>query len=397
MYESGQPEIDAVSQVIRTGQLFRYRGGEGGQCDQFEAALKKKVGVEYALMVNSGTSALICALVSQGLGPGDEVLVPAYTFMATALAVLAVGAVPILVEVDQTLLIDVQDMERKITPRTKAFIPVHMLGRICDMDPILALAKKHNIVVVEDAAQAMGGTYKGRFVGTMGQAGAYSYNHFKIIGCGEGGAFVTHDMTAYDRGLIFHDGGAVFRAYADKVKTPFFAGYNFRTSEMQGAFMRVQLERLDGILSRLRERRRAIIETINDAGSAAGFRVSPVKDDAGDCGTTVPVIFDQESDALGFVAAQKHSAFKPGRPFDTGRHVYCNWSPVLEQHGSHHPMLSAFRWAKEKIEYHRDMCPATLDILKRTVVLATPYSLSVPEVREQAKAAANWATALILK
>ena len=151
----GFREWIAVSRVIARGQLLRYRGGEDGFTTRFEAQLCKKIGVKHALTVNSGTSALISALVAAGIGPGDEVLVPAYTWVATAAAPLAVGAVPVLVDVDESLTIDPEDIKRKITPYTKAIIPVHMLNLVCNMDAITAIAAQHRLLVIEDACQAV--------------------------------------------------------------------------------------------------------------------------------------------------------------------------------------------------------------------------------------------------
>jgi len=172
----GAMELITLSRVIASGQLLRYRGGEHGFTTQFEKDLTKKLGVKHALTVNSGTSALVSALAAAGIGPGDEVLVPAYTWVATAIAPLAVGAVPILVDVNESLTIDPEDIKRKITPYTKAIIPVHMLNLVCDMDAITAIAKQHRLQVIEDACQAVGVTYKGRRVGTIGEVGAFSFN-----------------------------------------------------------------------------------------------------------------------------------------------------------------------------------------------------------------------------
>ena len=155
MYEIGQEEIEAVAAVLRSGQLFRYRGGEGGQADACEKRLAELCGCQHALVVTSGTAALICALVGLGIGPGDEVIVPAYTWLASAGAVLNVGAIPVLANADETLTLDPADFERRIGPRTKAVIPVHMGGRPANMDAILAVARRHGLHVLEDACQAI--------------------------------------------------------------------------------------------------------------------------------------------------------------------------------------------------------------------------------------------------
>ena len=207
MYEIGQEEIDAVAKVIRSGQLFRFRGGEGGEADTFEARMRELLGSRHFLSVTSGTAALICGLAGLEIGPGDEVLVPAYTWLASPGAVLAAGAIPVLVDCDESLTMDPDDLERRIGPRTRAIMPVHMVGRPCNLDRILAIAKERGLKVIEDACQAVGGSYGGRRLTTLGDAGAFSFNQFKNIGCGEGGGLTTSDTAVYHRALVHHDLG----------------------------------------------------------------------------------------------------------------------------------------------------------------------------------------------
>jgi dTDP-4-amino-4,6-dideoxygalactose transaminase len=383
MYAFGKAEIEALTQVVKSGKLFRYRGGEGGWCDRFEAELAQKIGVKHALLLSSGTAALTCALVGVGIKPGDEVIVPAYTFMASALAVTAAGGIPIVAEIDESLMLDPRDVERKITRDTKAIIPVHMVGRVCDMGALLRLARRRNLIVVEDACQAVGGSYRGRRLCSLGRAGAFSFNFFKIIGCGEGGAMLTSDLNTYDRGLIYHDGGAVFRKYAEKLKTPFFAGSNFRVSELQGAFMYMQLRRLDGILQRLRARAAAMREAL---AAARRFRLSPSNEIEGDCGVSVPVQFDTPKAAQDFVQWMQDRKCGSGfRPIDTGRHVYYNWEPIMKQQGAHCAELNPYRWARRKIVYARDMCPRSIELMSRSVLINVPYAASVGEARLMAR------------
>jgi len=383
MYKIGKEEAEAVSKVIASRQLFRYRGGEGGHCDRFEANLAKKTGVKHTLLTSSGTGALICAMVGIGIGPGDEVIVPAYTFMATPLAVLAAGGIPILAEVNESLMLDPEDVEKKISRHTKAIVPVHMLGHCCDMKALMRIARKHRLHVIEDACQAVGGSYRGKRLGSIGHAGAFSFNQFKNISCGEGGAVLTNDDVIYDRSLLHHDGGCVFRAHAERINVPFFAGLNFRASELLGAIMSVQLKRLDGILKRLRQRQALMKEIL---GKSEHFRLSPSNEDEGDCGSTVHLLFESDKEAKSFVDRVNESNLgKACRPIDTDLHVYTNWEPVLKKRGSHCSNLNPFEMAKRKIHYSADMCPRTLDILSRTAGMNVPFDLSLKEVRSSAK------------
>jgi dTDP-4-amino-4,6-dideoxygalactose transaminase len=383
MYELGQREIDAVAKVIRDGQLFRYRGGEGGWCDRFEAAFAGKIGSKYALALSSGTAGLICGMVGAGVKPGDEVIVPAYTFMATPLAVLAVGAIPVIVDVDESMALCPKATEAAISQYTRAIIPVHMIGRPCDMNAMKRIARKHKLLIIEDACQAVGGSYRGKRLGSIGDAGAFSFNQFKIIGAGEGGAMVTNDLTAYDKAMVHHDGGCVFRKHADKVSTPFFAGSAFRISEITGAILFEQLKQLDGILKRLRSRANAMRAEL---AKCSDFELSPCNDVEGDCGVAVSLTFDTIDAADAFMARHNETApFWPYKPVDTGRHVYTHWTPILEQHGAFCAEADPFKHARRRIRYSAEMCSKSLEIMSRSVVLHTPYDLSVKDTRQAVK------------
>lgn len=294
-------------------------------------------------------------------------IVPGYTFMASAIAVLAVGAIPIVAEVDGSLTIDPADMERKIGPRTKAAMPVHMCGLPCNMDAVMDAAARHRLSVMEDLCQADGGSYKGKRLGTIGHAGGMSFNFYKIMTSGEGGAVVTSDRVAYERALIHHDGGCVFRPHAEEVGVAFFAGTNFRTNEIMAAILRVQLSRLDEMLGRMRAQKRRFAEKLSGHPK---LRFIPHHDLDGDCGTTVFFQFDAEEPARAFAKALGEEGIGGSLPIDSGRHVYCNWEPVMARRGSHHAFLDPFRMPENRgcrMDYAKDMCPQTLDVLARTV------------------------------
>ncbi|MGC9468501.1 MAG: DegT/DnrJ/EryC1/StrS family aminotransferase [Anaerolineae bacterium] len=368
MYIIGKEEAEAVRRVIESKQLFRYRGGEGGESDSFEKEWSEKIGVTYTIAVTSGTAALISGLVGMGIGPGDEVIIPAYTFMATASAVLAVGAVPIIAEVDSSLTIDPEDVERKVTARTKVIIPVHMVGLPSNMDAIMAIAERHGLKVLEDACQADGGSYGGQRLGAIGDAGAFSFNHFKIITCGEGGALVTDDREIYERALIFHDSGAGFRDHAGDMHVPIFAGLNFRINEILSAILRVQLTRLDPMLEAMLTEKRTVIDALSGTGP---FTFNPIHDVEGDCGTTIALMFEDEATNRRFLEGCHDAGVRTDTPIDSGIHVYSRWEPVLKHRGSHHPAFNAYNLTDADIEYSKDMCPRTLDVLARTAYLYT--------------------------
>ncbi len=207
----GDEEVDAVVAVLRDRTLFRYHGSRTpARVAGLEAAACDAFGCGYALATANGTAALRCALAALGVGCGDEVIVPAFTFIATVGAVVNAGAVPVFAEVDDSLTIDVDDVARKIGPRTAAVVPVHLENVACAMDALLALARARDVPIVEDAAQAIGVTYHGRAVGTLGELGAVSFQETKNITTGEGGMVFTDDEDLYVRAARFHDQGGQF-------------------------------------------------------------------------------------------------------------------------------------------------------------------------------------------
>lgn len=365
MYRIGQEEIDAVARVINNGMLFRINT-DLQECDQFERELAQKIGTKYALYLSSGTGALIAALAGIGIGPGDEVIVPGYTFMASAMAVVAVGAIPVIAEIDDTMTLDINDVKRKISKHTKAIIPVHICGFPCNMEALCKLADEYDLFIIEDACQADGGSYKGKRLGTFGKAGCFSFNYFKVISVGEGGAVVTDDEKVYERALIYHDSGAAFRPYSKGLTEPVFLGAQLRVSEITGAIMREQLKRLDGILNDLRAVKKEIIAGI----SGSGLTVMPSNDPEGDCGTTLGLQFKSEKAARAFNACE---GFEGMLPIDSGKHVYTNWTPILEKRGAHNEDVNPYNHPKNQglnMNVSKDTCPYTLDILSRTVFIS---------------------------
>jgi dTDP-4-amino-4,6-dideoxygalactose transaminase len=378
MPQVGLREMAALGRVIASGKLSRYAAGSAGATSRFERRLGERLQTRHVLAVNSGTSALIAALAAVGIGPGDEVLVPAYTWVATAIAPLAVGAVPVLVDIDESLTIDPKDIERKITPYTKAIIPVHMKNLVCDMDAIREIAQRHRLVVVEDACQAVGVRYRDKYVGTIGQIGAFSFNHHKNISAGEGGAIVTDDDRLFTRSRMYHDVGSYIREHEFEGNEPIFTGVNSRVSELTGAVLLAQLSRLDPLLRRLRRRHEIMWDCLSKGKK---FRISKHHDP--DSAVGLSVIFERAEDAKEFAT---HRGVE--RLIDTGRHVYTNWEPIFAQR-SYNPRINPYQWAQRDIEYSADMCSKTLDILERTCYISLGPQYPLPVVWMQARALAR--------
>ena len=371
MYRLGQKEIDEVSKVIKAQKMFRVGDPKTGhlqEANRFEKEWAHTIGVKHAILLSGGgTAGLMAGLAGMGIGPGDEVIVPGYTFMATATAVLIVGAIPVIAEIDETLTLDPRDVAKKIGPHTKAIIPVHMCGIPADMQALTALARKRKIKVLEDCCQADGGSFKGKRLGSWGQAGAYSFNDFKIMSSGEGGALVTNDAAIYERASVYSDSGAAFRPYAGNFTMPDFLGLQFRATEVMGAILRMQLQRLDAMLADLRRIRARFVAELK---GKPGIRFAPSNDSKGDCGVVVSFQYESEAVARAFAKAEGVGGWLP---IDSGKHVYSNWEPILEHRVGHHPGMNPYRLPQNKglrLNYTKNMCPRTLDILKRTVFIS---------------------------
>jgi len=363
MYRIGIEEIEALKRVIESRDLFKINSGlrETFHCEQ---EMREKFGCDYAILMTSGAAALTAGLIGMGIGPGDEVIVPAYTYIASAMAVLAAGAIPVIAEIDETLTLDPADTEKKISRYTKALMPVHIQGFPCEMTRLADIAAKHGIHILEDASQADGGSYRGRRLGAIGDAGVLSFNQFKIITAGEGGALLTSSRQLFERAFIYHDSSAVayFGGQLDDIAEPQFCGNEYRTNELAAAVLREQLRKLDGILADLRRNKKALMDAL-----AGDFRFIPSNDIEGDCGTTAAFSFDTAEDARRFASAD---GVRGTLPIDTGKHVYTHWTPVLEKRGAFHPLADPFKMEANRDLNHRyaaNMCPKTLDILSRTV------------------------------
>ena len=323
-YWIGEEEIREVMDVMRSGHLSRYGDLNDVRFTHkvysFEKEFAAYCGVAHALATSSGTGSLLVSMLASGLKPGDEVIVPAYTFVATYSAAIFAGCVPVLAEIDESLTLDPGDIEFRITPRTRAIMPVHMLGNPCDMDAILSIARKHGLVVLEDACQAAGGSYHRRKLGTIGRMGAFSLNVFKTITAGDGGVVVTDDRELYQKAFAIHDQGHLPQRAGLEVGKRSILGLNFRVNELVGAVALAQLRKIDRIVSTLRAKKKKFKERISEA---RGFRFRKLNDPDGECGTLCTVIFDSAERASAVArtlgtATVNHS----------GWHVYANMEHV---------------------------------------------------------------------
>ena len=379
-------EINAVTEVLRSGKLFRFV--EDSNVANFEKEAAAHLGAKHALMVNSGTSAIICALTGVGIGPGDEVILPGYTFIATAAAIVGVGAIPVIAEIDDSLGLDVADVERKITPHTKAILPVHMQGVPCRLEAITELAQKHDLLVIEDCCQCVGGQYKGKYAGTWGDAGAWSLNYYKIISCGEGGLVFSDDYDIYERAAFAAEPGLPMWMSDSEWQNKPFSRQCYRTSEILGAIARVQLSKLEGILAHTRRLKKAFIAEL--AETPKGYIRQHVDDPSGECGISAAIIVKDVELAKKYADALKAEGLNAGTAYNEGfpdRHIYTYWDSILFKHS---PDASGYPWKdpryKGNVEYSQDMCPQTLSILGRA--LRFGFNVNVQEEHARLMAAA---------
>jgi len=300
----GEEEKQAVMDVFDNGGvLYRYGLNEKRKnifrVDEFEKKVAEKVGVRYALCVCNGTAALKLALFGMGINPGDEIITQSFTFVATVEAILAVGAVPVIAEIDKSLNMDPVDLEKKITRKTKAIIPVHMGGVAAKMTEIVGIAKKHNIPVLEDSAQAMGATYNGKYLGTIGDAGIYSLDIGKIITTGEGGLVITNNKDIYLRAREYSDHGHEQNPNFPRGEDTRSAwGFNYKATELHGAIGLVQLKKIDFILQKQKANKSLIKQGIKDAFNNDFREIPNPEGDAGD----VLIFFAESREKASFLS-----------------------------------------------------------------------------------------------
>lgn len=384
----GAEERAQVLEVLESQSLYRHYGPRPRhKTAQLEQAFAQAMGVRHALAVTSGTAALIVGLAALGIGPGDEVIVPTYTWVATANAVVAVGAVPVFVDIDESLTIDPRAIEAAITPSTAAIVPVHMRGAGADMDPIVALADRHGLAILEDSAQAVGGRYRGRRLGTFGRIGAFSLQYHKVITTGEGGMLVSNDTALFERAVRYHDQGSVRVEELDELipeGSPLIIGVNYRMSELTAAVGVAQLPRMEWIIERMRHHKGRLLVAVRDI---TGLTARPIPDTAGDTGATFIVSTATGEQATRFAKALAAEGVPASVAWTSGQHVYYHFDQLIERR-----FLARRRCAWECPHYQgkatlkKGQFPRSDDILKRAVHLDLHPLFSDSDVEDIATA-----------
>jgi len=378
----GKEEKNEVLEVMETGILMRYGFDKERKgvfkVREFEQAVAGYMGVRHALGVTSGSAALKVALTALDVGPGDEVIVPAFTFIATYESVLEVGAIPVMADIDDSLNLDPRKISARVTPLTKAVIPVHMCGAPARIEEIVDTAKKHDLIVLEDNAQSFGGSVNGKKLGTFGDMSILSFDYYKTMTTGEGGMVITDSKELYDRSDWYHDHGhdhnpAVGRAQEGRS----FLGFNFRMNELQGAIGLAQFRKLDHIISEQRKNKAAIrdeLATVKDVG----FRHIP--DPAGDTATFLAFNLPDASTAKAFQKALAENGVDTVCFKENAWHYAPRWEHLLgwatantKKFPFTNPMYTG------TVDYGVENIPYAEDILGRTLVLG--ISVKMPEER----------------
>jgi 8-amino-3,8-dideoxy-alpha-D-manno-octulosonate transaminase len=379
----GQEEIKEVMDVLKTGVLMRYGFDKERQgifkVRQLEEEFSRYCGSAYALGVTSGSAALKVSLEALDVGPGDEVIVPAFTFLATYEAVMEVGAIPVMADIDGSLNLDPDEIDRKKSPYTKAVIPVHMCGAPARIDQIVARAKKHGLLVLEDNAQASGGSFHGGKLGSFGDMGIFSFDYYKTLTTGEGGMIITDSQDLYHRAEWYHDHGhdhnpKVSRALEGRT----ILGFNYRMNELQGALGLAQLRKLDGIIAAQRRNRGAIAVTLR---AIPGLKLREVPDQEGDTATHLAFNLLDEAAAGRFQTALAAEGIDTVCFKKNLWHYVPNWEHFLARSTARskcYPFNDPSN-AGRHMDYRREAIPRAEDLLGRTLVLG--ISVKMPPER----------------
>jgi 8-amino-3,8-dideoxy-alpha-D-manno-octulosonate transaminase len=351
-------------EVLEARAPFRWYGPSTPKKTlQFEKEFAERMRSKFALAVTSGTAALQCAMAAIGVGPGDEVILPAWTWHSCYNAIVLAGALPVFAEIDHSFNIDPDDIEHRVTPQTRAILAVHLQGNPCRMDRILEIAARHKLRVVEDCAQSVGASYRGRPVGSLGDIGIYSLQINKTISAGEGGAVVTNDPVLFERASRFHDLGGLRAPHQQAVGEPradWLVGPNFRMSEFTAGVLLAQLRKLDRIVGAVRANARHVYAGLADL---PGAKLRLLPDPEGELGAGLFLDLGGKDRCDRFLAAMKAENVPASRP---GGSVVLPTLPHVVGKRGPHPNWPTFQSARGKsVRYGAESCPATIDILQR--------------------------------
>lgn len=386
----GDAERKEVNDVLESGVLMRYGfdGARNGhwKAKELEQELQNTLGVNHAQLTSSGTTALNVALAVLGVGAGDEVIMPTFTFVASFESILAAGATPILVDIDDTLTLDPKAVEAAITSKTKVVMPVHMCGAMADLDALKAICDKHNLILLEDACQAIGGSYKGKKLGTIGDAGCFSFDYVKTITCGEGGAVVTNDATLALHADHYTDHGHDHVGNDRGAESHPFLGYNFRISELNAAVGLAQVRRLEDFVATQRKNKKVLKDALATIPEVS-FRRLP--DEDGDSAGFLSFFMPTKELTDKVVAAFKeHGVDAYWNYYENDWHYVRKWNHLKDK-------VSLYPLSEQIVNGMQDLNNADFsqsdDFISRNISCLIKLSWTDSEVQERA---ANMVTAI---
>ncbi len=375
----GDEEKNEVKDVLDTGVLFRYgfdakRNGNW-KAKQFESEFSKFTSANHTLLLSSGTTALTTVIAASGIGYGDEVIVPPFTFVATIESILSVGAVPIFAEIDDTLCIDPNNIEKLITNRTKAIIVVHMCGAMARIDSIIKITDKYNLLLIEDACQATGAFYNGRSVGTFGIAGCFSFDSVKTITCGEGGGIITNDKQLYQKCDAYHDHGHDHIGNDRGAENHNLIGMNFRISELNAAVGLAQLRKINKILE-IQKNNANQIKTL--LAKYTDIKLRTILSDESDTATFINFLLPNEKIAR-IVAKDLNTNGADGifYWYDNNWHYIKHWDHIKNLN---YPMDIAQKHLNNLPDYNNLKLTQSDDIISRTISMQVKLSWSQVDI-----------------
>lgn len=384
----GEEERAEAMQVFDTGVLFRYEFAEQRQgvykVKEFESKFAEYCGSGYAQAVTSGTAALKVALMALGVGPGDEVITQGFTFVATWEAILDVGAIPVFTEIDDTLNMDPDDLEKKITDKTKAIIPVHMMGAPARVAEIITIANSHSIPVIEDTAQAPGASLFGKKLGSFGACGTFSFDPVKTMTTGEGGMVITNDETVWRNMSEYHDHGHdhVPNLGGRGGDGRSFVGFNYRMMELQGAIGLAQLAKLDSIVQAQKTNKQKMKALVS---KLPGVTYRNLLDEDGDSATFLAFMLPDEKTAKAVNAVLGKNGAGAVYFAENNWHFYPKWEHLLAGKTlttSGYPFTCSHSHSKRRVVYDEKALPKSAAIMGRTLVYQVPVKLSVERLAQ---------------
>ena len=385
-YFIGEEEIEAVTKVLLARSPFRFYGHDlQHYADRAEEYFRARLGRKHALLVNSGTGALAVAMAAADVGPGDEVILPGYLWVACLSSVIRAGAIPRLVDIDDTFTLDPDDLEHKINSRTKVVLDVHMSGACGDIARVAEICRQRGVLLIEDVAQANGGTFNGKPLGSFGNIAIFSFQYNKNMTSGEGGLIVCDDDTLFDRLYAFHDLGYARNGEGRLDPNGHVKGYGFgvRMSEVSAAMVYTQAHKLDEITGNMRARNQQLYAGL---AQIPGCKPRHITDPAGDSGSFVIITWQSAEICTAMVEATRAAGVQPApggignvRMTDWGLHLYYNNVALVEKQGVNsagRPWTDPLNAFAQDISYAKGTLPVMDDLFERSALIPVPPVLT---------------------